>query len=79
MLNKGGTLYTDTVRSKVKKAILLRVHESYRHRVEQSSIAVHRTELGIRQKKQLLQDGAILVVVISSGTPIYSNSTQRLC
>jgi len=65
-LNKDGPLFTDTVRSDVKKAILQRVHESFRYKVEQSNIAVHRAELGINRIKQLLKEGALLVVLIST-------------
>jgi ribosomal-protein-alanine acetyltransferase len=66
VLNKDGPLFTDTVRSEVKKAVLQRVHESFRHKVEQCGIQVHRSELGINRIKQLLQDGALLVVLIST-------------
>ncbi len=65
-LNKEGPLFTDTVRSEVKKAILQRVHASYRQKVEQSGIVLHRAELGIRKIKQLLQNGALLLVLIST-------------
>ena len=65
-LNKEGPLFTDTVRSEIKKNILMRVHESYRQKVEQSGIAVHRKELTIDNIKQLLNDGALLVVLIST-------------
>mgnify|MGYP006194569407 FL=1 len=65
-LNKEGPLFTDTVRSEIKKNILTRVHESYRQKVEQSGIAVHRKELTIDNIKQLLNDGALLVVLIST-------------
>ncbi len=65
-LNKEGPLFTDTVRSEVKKAILLRVHDSYRQKVEQSGIVLHRSEPGISKIKQLLQDGALLLVLIST-------------
>jgi ribosomal-protein-alanine acetyltransferase len=65
-LNKEGPLFTDTVRSEVKKAILQRVHDSYRQKVEQSAIPIHRSELGISKIKQLLQEGALLLVLIST-------------
>lgn len=65
-LNKEGPLFTDTVRSEVKKAILQRVHDSFRLKVEQSGIVVNRYELGIGKIKQLLLDGALLVVLIST-------------
>ncbi|MDX5408232.1 MAG: peptidase C39 family protein [Chromatiaceae bacterium] len=65
-LNKEGPLFTDTVRSEIKKNILMRVHESYRQKVEQSGIAVHRKELTIDNIKQLLKEGALLVVLIST-------------
>ena len=65
-LNKEGPLFTDTVRSEVKKAILQRVHDSYRQKVEQSPIPIHRSELGISKIKHLLQQGALLVVLIST-------------
>ena len=65
-LNKEGPLFTDTVRSEVKKMILQRVHESYRQKVEQCGIAVHRAELGISSVKTLLESGALLVVLIST-------------
>ena len=65
-LNKEGPLFTDTVRSEVKKMILQRVHESYRQKVEQCGIAVHRAELGISSIKALLESGALLVVLIST-------------
>ena len=65
-LNKEGPLFTDTVRSEIKKNILMRVHESYRQKVEQSGIAVHRRELTIDNIKQLLNEGALLVVLIST-------------
>ena len=65
-LNKEGPLFTDTVRSEVKKMILQRVHESYRKKVEQCGIAVHRAELGISSIKTLLESGALLVVLIST-------------
>ena len=65
-LNKEGPLFTDTVRSEVKKAILQRVHDSYRQKVEQSAIPLHRSEPGISKIKQLLQEGALLLVLIST-------------
>lgn len=65
-LNKEGALFTDTVRSEVKKAIIQRVHHSYRQKTEQSGIAVHRTEPGISKMRQLLQEGALLIVLIST-------------
>ena len=65
-LNKEGPLFTDTVRSEIKKNILMRVHESYRQKVEQNGIAVHRKELTIDYIKQLLKEGALLVVLIST-------------
>jgi ribosomal protein S18 acetylase RimI-like enzyme len=65
-LNKDGPLFTDTVRSEIKKNILMRVHESYRQKVEQSGIAVHRRELTVDNIKQLLKEGALLVVLIST-------------
>ena len=65
-LNKEGPLFTDTVRSEVKKAILQRVHDSYRQKVEQSAIPIHRSELGISKIKQLLQEGTLLLVLIST-------------
>ena len=65
-LNKEGPLFTDTVRSEIKKNILMRVHESYRQKVQQSGISVHRKELTIEHIKQLLKEGALLVVLIST-------------
>jgi ribosomal protein S18 acetylase RimI-like enzyme len=65
-LNKEGPLFTDTVRSEVKKAILQRVHDSFQQKVEQSGIVLHRSEPGIGKIKQLLQDGALLLVLIST-------------
>lgn len=65
-LNKDGALFTDTVRSEVKKVILQRVHDSFRQKVEQSDILLHRSEPGIGKIKQLLQDGALLLVLIST-------------
>ncbi len=65
-LNKEGPLFIDTVRSEVKKAILQRVHDSYRQKVEQSAIPLHRSEPGISKIKQLLQEGALLLVLIST-------------
>ncbi|MBU1309048.1 MAG: peptidase C39 family protein [Gammaproteobacteria bacterium] len=65
-LNKEGPLFTDSVRSEVKKAILQRVHDSYRYKVEQSGIVLHRAEPGISKIKQILQDGALLLALIST-------------
>ena len=65
-LNKEGPLFTDTVRSEIKKNILMRVHESYRQKVQQSGISVHRKELTIEHIKQLLKEGALLMVLIST-------------
>ncbi|MDP5031938.1 peptidase C39 family protein [Paraglaciecola sp.] len=65
-LNKDGPLFTDTVRSEVKKAVLQRVHDSYRLKVEQSGIPLHLSELSISQIKQLLAEDALLVVLIST-------------
>lgn len=65
-LNKDGPLFTDTVRSAVKKAVLQRVHQSYHDKVEQNGIAVHQQELGIGKIKQLLQDSALVIVLIST-------------
>lgn len=65
-LNKEGVLFADTVRSEVKKAILQRVHDSYCEKVEQSKIAVHSEDLSISKIKQLLQNSALLLVLIST-------------
>lgn len=65
-LNKEGVLFTDTVRSEVKKNILQRVHDSYCEKVAQSNIAVHSADLNISKIKQLLQNDALLVVLIST-------------
>ena len=65
-LNKEGPLFTDTVRSEVKKAILQRVHDSYRQKTEQLGIVVQRKELNISAIQTVLQRGALLVVLIST-------------
>ncbi|GAB59395.1 peptidase C39 family protein [Rheinheimera nanhaiensis] len=65
-LNKDGPLFTDTVRSEVKKQILQRVHESFRQKVQQKAIPVQLKELTIDDIKQLLHQGALLLALIST-------------
>lgn len=65
-LNKEGPLFTDTVRSETKKAILERVHESFRMKVAEAGIAVYHQELSIRRIRQLLEQGFLLIVLIST-------------
>lgn len=65
-LNKDGALFTDSVRSEVKKAILLRVHESYCAKIQQENIPVAYKELSIPDIRQLLGEGKLLLVLIST-------------
>ncbi|MBZ9612594.1 peptidase C39 family protein [Rheinheimera maricola] len=65
-LNKEGPLFTDSVRNEVKKAILQRVHDTFQQKVDQKAIPLYSSELGISKIKQLLQDGALLLVLIST-------------
>lgn len=65
-LNKDGALFTDTVRSETKKAILQRVHDSYQAKVTQANIAIHHTELDLTTIQKLLTEGALIVALIST-------------
>jgi ribosomal protein S18 acetylase RimI-like enzyme len=65
-LNNDGLLFGDTVRSVVKKAILQRVHDSFKQQTEQQAIAVHHADLSISAIKQYLQQGKLIIALIST-------------
>lgn len=65
-LNIEGVLFGDSVRSEVKKAILLRVHDSFKQQTEQQGIIVHHAELTLNAIKQYLQQGKLIIALIST-------------
>lgn len=65
-INKDGPLFIDSVRSEAKKAILYRVHDTFKQRMEEQQMVVHHTELTINMIKQQLEAGMLLVVLIST-------------
>ncbi|WP_333609585.1 GNAT family N-acetyltransferase/peptidase C39 family protein [Arsukibacterium sp.] len=65
-LNNDGLLFGDSVRSEVKKAVLQRVHNSFKQQTEQQGIAVHHSELSINAIKQHLQQGKLIIALIST-------------
>ena len=65
-LNKDGPLFTDTVRSDAKKALLIRVHEAFRAKVTAARIPLQIGELTISGISELLLQGNLLVVLIST-------------
>ncbi|MGI5308661.1 ribosomal protein S18-alanine N-acetyltransferase [Rheinheimera sp. WS51] len=65
-INKDGPLFTDSVRSEAKKSVLQRVHERFKQKMEQLNLVVHHTELTLNMIKQQLEDGKLLVVLVST-------------
>lgn len=65
-INKDGPLFTASVRSEAKKLILQRVHDSFKQRMEQLNLTVHHTDLTIAMIKKQLEEGMLLVVLIST-------------
>lgn len=65
-LNKDGPLFTDTVRSEQKKQILQRVHQSYHRKVEAAALPVYIEDITITDIHRLLEQGWLLVVLIST-------------
>lgn len=65
-LNNEGLLFGDSVRSEIKKAVLKRVHDSFKQQTEQQKIIVHHTELTVSAIKQYLQQGKLIIALIST-------------
>jgi ribosomal-protein-alanine acetyltransferase len=65
-INKDGPLFIDSVRSEAKKNILHRVHDNFKQRMEQLELKVHHTELTLKMIKEQLEQGMLLVVLIST-------------
>ncbi|WP_019676705.1 GNAT family N-acetyltransferase/peptidase C39 family protein [Arsukibacterium perlucidum] len=65
-VNNDGLLFGDSVRSEVKKAVLQRVHESFKQQTEQQQITVHHAELTVSAIRQHLQQGKLIIALIST-------------
>ncbi|HAW94358.1 MULTISPECIES: GNAT family N-acetyltransferase/peptidase C39 family protein [unclassified Arsukibacterium] len=65
-LNNDGLLFGDSVRSEAKKAVLQRVHDSFRQQTEQQGVTVHHAELTVTAIKQYLQQDKLIIALIST-------------
>jgi ribosomal protein S18 acetylase RimI-like enzyme len=65
-VNNDGLLFGDSVRSEVKKAVLQRVHDSFKQQIEQQEIPVHHADLSFNAIKQYLQQGKLIIALIST-------------
>lgn len=65
-VNNDGLLFGDSVRSEVKKAVLQRVHDSFKQQTEQQQITVHHAELTVSAIRQHLQQGKLIIALIST-------------
>ncbi|KKO44772.1 acetyltransferase [Arsukibacterium ikkense] len=65
-LNNDGLLFGDSVRSEAKKTILQRVHDSFKQQTEQQGIVVHHAELSLSAIKHQLQQGKLIIALIST-------------
>lgn len=65
-LNQEGPLFLDTVRSEAKKLVLQRVYQSDQAKIQAAGIALTITEPDLALVKKLLQQGYILLVLIST-------------
>tara|TARA_R110002126_G_scaffold16136_1_gene64956 strand:- start:153 stop:1289 length:1137 start_codon:yes stop_codon:yes gene_type:complete len=65
-INHDGLLFGDSVRSEVKKAVLQRVHDSFKQQTEQQGIVVNHLDLSLNAIKDILQQGKLIVALIST-------------
>jgi ribosomal-protein-alanine acetyltransferase len=65
-LSHEGLLFGDSVRSEVKKAVLQRVHDSFRQQTDQQGIVVHHADLSLNEIKDYLQQGKLIIALIST-------------
>lgn len=65
-LNQDGPLFLDTVRSDAKKAVLQRVYQSDQAKIQAAGIPLTIVEPDIALVKKLLQQGYMLLVLIST-------------
>ncbi|WP_213996962.1 ribosomal protein S18-alanine N-acetyltransferase [Arsukibacterium sp.] len=65
-VNNEGLLFGDSVRSEVKKAVLQRVHDSFKQQTGQQGIAVHYVDLSLTAIRHYLQQGKLVIALIST-------------
>jgi ribosomal protein S18 acetylase RimI-like enzyme len=59
-------LFTDTVRSLEKKQVIELVHKDFEKKIIETNIKTHRKRLGLNELKEILDQGGIPIVLIST-------------